>query len=234
MKILFYNINRGRNNLSGVVDYISELSNIIDIFCFQEIEGEVLEKIDSLLLDKNFHKKYNKHCIINNLKHDGFDNCVYLSDKFNEVSYSEVVDKESVIPPIIWVSFLYGNSKWNILNFHGLPEPGNKLDTTERLLSSEKIIQIAKSMTGKIVIGGDFNLLPETQSVKMFENADFKNLISDFKIDTTRNENAWRLYPNNKQLYADFCFTSQNCKINSFEVPKNLYSDHLPLILDID
>ena len=176
--------------------------------------------------------------VVNNNKYKVDDSVKMFESKItssnNEVSYSEVVDKESVIPPIIWVSFLYGNSKWNILNFHGLPEPGNKLDTTERLLSSEKIIQIAKSMTGKIVIGGDFNLLPETQSVKMFENADFKNLISDFKIDTTRNENAWRLYPNNKQLYADFCFTSQNCKINSFEVPKNLYSDHLPLILDID
>jgi hypothetical protein len=56
-----------------------------------------------------------------------------------------------------------------ILNAHGVSRPGDKLDTPERLKQSEVFIAFMAQQPGTRIIGGDFNLLPETESVKIFE-----------------------------------------------------------------
>jgi endonuclease/exonuclease/phosphatase family metal-dependent hydrolase len=73
----------------------------------------------------------------------------------------------------------------------------------------------------------------------MFEEAGYKNLIKEFNIKNTRNNTCWEQFKEDvkisgKQHFADYCFTSHDVKVKSFEVPYNEVSDHLPLILDID
>jgi len=235
MKVLFYNLNRGRNDLGGLINFLNSKKNLIDVFCFQEYENEIEESLDKVFLETqspNFHI-FTKYKVKMKREKGDFDNCIFISSRFQKHKFYEVSSKDQKTPPIIWVSFLDGNSKWNILNFHGLPEPGDKLDTEERILASQKIIEISKNLEGKVIVGGDFNLLPETKSIELFEENNFSNLIKDFKIETTRNENAWKLHPDNKQIFADYIFTSKNCNVLDFEVPKNLYSDHLPMIVEI-
>jgi endonuclease/exonuclease/phosphatase family metal-dependent hydrolase len=118
------------------------------------------------------------------------------------------------------------------LKFLGQPKPGTKLDTKEREEASKRIIDFMKEKSGEKIIGGDFNLLPNTQSILAFENSGYKNLIKEFNIKTTRNNNAWKHYED-KQLFADYVFVSKNLKIKKFEVIENEISDHLPLILTI-
>jgi len=235
MKILFYNLNRGRNDLDGLVNFLDFQKNLVDVFCFQEFENEIEERLNKILLgfQDNVEKGFTKFKFKKKRDTGDFDNCIFVSSKFHDIKFYEISEEGFNKAPIIWVSFFNRNSKWNILNFHGLPEPGDKLDTEERVLASQKIIEISKNLEGKVVVGGDFNLLPETKSIKLFEENNFSNLIKDFKIDTTRNENAWKLYPDCKQLFADYVFTSKNCNVLDFEVPKNLYSDHLPMIIEI-
>ncbi|HEY6018947.1 MAG TPA: endonuclease/exonuclease/phosphatase family protein, partial [Candidatus Paceibacterota bacterium] len=74
----------------------------------------------------------------------------------------------------------------HIGNVHGLPKPG-KLDTPRRTQQSREALELFSSLTGPHIIGGDFNVLPETQSVRMFEAAGYRDLIKDFDIKTTRN-----------------------------------------------
>lgn len=67
----------------------------------------------------------------------------------------------------------------------------------------------------------------------MFEKNGYKDLIKDYKIPTTRNKVAWKMYPDNPQLYSDYVFVSSGIEVKSFSVIENEISDHLPLILEI-
>ncbi len=49
---------------------------------------------------------------------------------------------------------------------------------------------------------------------------------------SARNNLAWNRFPT-KMYYSDYVFTSAKVKVESFSVPKNEISDHLPLIVEI-
>ena len=118
----------------------------------------------------------------------------------------------------------------NIFNYHGIAKPGDKLDTAERLEQSEKILKIWHNTGGHKILCGDFNLMPETQSVKILERS-ARNLIKEFNIDNTRNALSWNKFGHSKQHFADYVFVSPEIKVKSFEVPYMEVSDHLPMEL---
>ncbi len=120
-----------------------------------------------------------------------------------------------------------------IINYHGPASPGDKLDTPSRLEMSKLLRSLweKESINNKILCG-DFNLMPNTQSVKILETCG-KNLIQEFNIQNTRNEISWTKY-NNKQYFADYAFVSKSIQVKSFIVPYNLVSDHLPMVVDFD
>ncbi|HEX3095714.1 MAG TPA: hypothetical protein VHQ20_01175, partial [Patescibacteria group bacterium] len=125
-------------------------------------------------------------------------------------------------------------------NVHGTALSLNKLDDPNRLEQSRKILGMMNQYDGEKIIVGDFNLLPETQSIKMFENEGYKNLIKDFAIKTTRGTLMRQLHPEYEkglfgfQEFADYAFTTPGISINKFEVPDVPVSDHLPLILEFN
>ncbi len=121
---------------------------------------------------------------------------------------------------------------FSVFNFHGLALPGHKLDTPERLMQSEAVAKAVAETSGPKILCGDFNLMPETQSVKLLET-NMRNLIKDFGIKNTRNEVSWAFY-DSKQYFADYTFVSPEIKVKSFEVPYNLASDHLPMVLEFN
>jgi len=121
-------------------------------------------------------------------------------------------------------------------NYHGLAQPGSKLDSDERLAQSTEIRRVlADSQVNQdstVVLIGDFNLLPETESIRMLE-CEYRNLIAEHAISTTRS----RLNPffgkPGEQRFADYAFVSSGVRVTSFEVPDVEISDHLPLILEV-
>jgi len=123
-----------------------------------------------------------------------------------------------------------GHGECHVVNFHGIPMPGNKLDTPDRLEQSRLLNGILRQFVGPKIMCGDFNLELETESIKML-GKEMRNLIRDYKIENTRNEISWAMYPGSDQHYADYTFVSPNVKVKKFEVPYNLVSDHLPMIL---
>ena len=56
-----------------------------------------------------------------------------------------------------------------VANFHGLWNGGPKTDTPERLTQSNNVKAVIDCYTGAKVLCGDFNLLPETESIKILE-----------------------------------------------------------------
>jgi len=227
MKILFLNLNYGRNDFEGVLNFVIE--NIeSDIFCFQEIKGEIKNEIDSILKD------FDSSFISKELGEFGsFNLATYVNKKYEDISFEILEDNLQQTTPAIFLEVNSGNSKWNILNFHGQPFPGDKLDTEGRINASKRLIKFMNNKNGYKIIGGDFNLLPETKSIISFEHFGYQNLIKRFNVRTTRNNNAWKLYTD-KQYFADYVFVSDNLEIKKFEVIENMVSDHLPQILEIE
>ena len=120
---------------------------------------------------------------------------------------------------------------------HGASQPSDKLDTADRVAQSQTVIAFLKDRSGEKIIMGDFNLLPETESIRMFEPAGYRNLINEFKISTTRGTKHKQLHPEyagRYQEYADYTFVTPALKVTSFEVPDVSVSDHLPMILEIE
>ena len=115
-----------------------------------------------------------------------------------------------------------------IINVHGLWQGRIKKDTEAKLAQSDKIMILARQFSGKKVICGDFNLLPDTQSIQMFRDT-YRDLIREYGISDTRGP----LYT--KELrYADYLFTDKDINVHSFSVPHMSVSDHLPLIAEFE
>lgn len=76
---------------------------------------------------------------------------------------------------------------------------------------------------------GDFNLLPESESLKKFEEFGLRNLIKEYGITSTRSS----LYQK-EEKYADYAFVSKDIEVQEFAVLPDEVSDHLPLSLRCD
>ncbi len=117
-------------------------------------------------------------------------------------------------------------------NYHGIARPGSKLDNDERLAQSHELRRALATHPGPVVLIGDFNLLPETESIHLLER-DFRNLVIERAISTTRSRlNPYYGTPE-EQPHADYAFVSADVTVVSLEVPDVEVSDHLPLLLDI-
>lgn len=122
-----------------------------------------------------------------------------------------------------------------LAHVHGVAYPGHKEDTPERLEQSRVIADYVRSFGTPAVLCGDFNLLPDTESVRTLERTPLRNLITEYGIQSTRPEEHLRKYaPEDRQHFADYMFVSPEVAVHSFEVPALEVSDHLPLILEIN
>jgi hypothetical protein len=121
-----------------------------------------------------------------------------------------------------------------ISNVHGVSRPGDKLDTPERILASDILIEEGGKKGGmNRIILGDFNLNENTESIALFEKNGFRNLIKEYNIKTTRNHHIWDKFPNDKQMYSDYVFVGPEVEVKNFEVLPDIVSDHQPLFLEV-
>lgn len=226
MRIIFLNTWNGRvwNKLR---DFIVDESKMTDIFCFQEVGGPLFNKISEILTDYKGWKISKPY--INSWV---FDQVIFSKKPETVCQEKDFLKVGSGLSAEVQED----DKKVVICNIHGVSIPGNKFDSEERLLQSKQILDFTKTYNFPVVIGGDFNLMPETESIKMFEKAGYRNLIKDFEVKNTRNSMGWEFYKKVagfvKQYYADYVFTSPEVKVKNFEVPEVEISDHLPLILD--
>lgn len=117
-----------------------------------------------------------------------------------------------------------------LLNYHGLWTGGSKKDTPERLEQSRRIQEHLTSIAGDIVLVGDFNLLPDTESMKILRHG-LRDLIAEFKITSTRNRLYRNYYDTTEPNFADYILVSPNVAVENFSVLDDLVSDHAPLLL---
>ncbi len=117
-----------------------------------------------------------------------------------------------------------------VINFHGLwaGKGIGKIDTSDRLEQSEKIAKFISSRSGKIIFCGDFNLLPDTESLTIIEHAGMRNLIKEYNITSTRTSHYKK-----PEKYADYILVSNDIDVKEFKVLPDEVSDHVPLLVEV-
>jgi endonuclease/exonuclease/phosphatase family metal-dependent hydrolase len=229
MKIVFLNTWDAKL-LSALTDFISQQAQDTDIFCLQEVYDSARSLCADIL--PGYSEFFGYKFVAEN---DQPSQATYVKNNIEVVSSGKLFEGQSNTGLAVFVQLRIGMKDLYVCNFHGLSRPIDKLDSPGRLLQSQSLINHFASISGDVIIGGDFNAFPETKSITMLENSGFKNLIKDYDIKNTRNRFVWDRYPDHeKQYYSDYVFVSQNVVVKSFSVPNIEVSDHLPLIMTIE
>lgn len=115
-----------------------------------------------------------------------------------------------------------------VINFHGLWNGQGKTDTEDRIKQSENIISYIEKLPHDVILCGDFNLYPDTESIKRIEQKGLRNLIKENNIQSTRTS-----FYTNPDKFADYVFVTKTINVDSFEIMKEEVSDHCAMRLMI-
>ncbi len=259
MKLVSFNVWSATQG-KVLFEYLKTLNPYTDIFCLQEIfnsgqgtpqvsEGAHLHLLEEL---QAHFPGYTSYYAASSMGFEikkaaswpvSFGKAIFIKSTIPIVGYSSYnlfdtreVEGTSVEEGYVVLQVLSIKSEgklMHILNIHGMSRPGSKIDTPARLVQSHRVLDVLAALpSAPIILCGDFNLNPDTESIGMLDKK-LRNLIKEYKITNTRNEVSWRKF-NTKQYFADYTFVSPDVKVKSFEVPYNEVSDHLPMILDFN
>lgn len=238
------------NTWGGIVkdelhDFIKEHSIDTDIFCFQEIfDNAINARVDVLGdIDINLYKTitdllpdHKGFFAPSQDEDEGLAIFVKPHIKLEEVGdvfvhrYRNAIENDdgtTIGRNIQFIKFNQNGQDYTVINFHGLWNGGGKTDSPDRLEQSRKIREfIDTKAKGKVILVGDFNLEPSTESVAILEK-DMRNLITEYGVTSTRSHH----YTKPIKL-ADYAIVSNDLKVEKFEVLQDPVSDHLPLLLE--
>ncbi len=116
------------------------------------------------------------------------------------------------------------------MNYHGIWSKDKK-GTPATQAAARRIVEIASEVDCPVVICGDFNLFPDTESMRILNNA-FTSLIEQYQITRTRPQSN-ELSGEGRNV-VDYLFVSKSLRVKTFAVPDVEVSDHLPLVAEFD
>ena len=250
MKLISLNTWGGRAGKEKLLEFFSRHKGV-DIFCLQEIwsggeheiqgfdwaEGavtQILTNIAEILTDHKvfFYPHYKDFFGLSIFVRNGLK-IIEEGDIFVYKDRGDVLadsNKPANSPRNLqYLTIETPHGVRTILNFHGLWNGGGKTDAPERLIQSDNITKFIKELSNPHVLVGDFNLLPDTQSLKKLEDFGLRNLIKEHGITSTRSS-----YYTKPARFADYTLVSKDIKVNEFKVLPDEVSDHLAMYLDFE
>jgi endonuclease/exonuclease/phosphatase family metal-dependent hydrolase len=119
-----------------------------------------------------------------------------------------------------------------IANIHGLRGTDGKHDNAERHSQAQSFLDLIKRVWRpgeKLVVCGDFNVLPGSMTFDVLGSIGLIDLVTTRGIADTRTS-----YYRKQERYADYVLVTANVDVIRFEaVDSPEISDHRPLLLDI-
>lgn len=259
MKIIFLNIWGGKV-FDPLMKFVKESAADTDFFCFQEVFDSPHEREVSwggranMLAELTRGLPEFKPCFASAVS--GFDGdnhvdyelslglAIFVREGITVESSGDFLicgeewtqNQQSEIFPhnLQFARFRRGIKMHTIVNVHGVAYPGSKLDTPERRSQSQKIVEFLNREKSEKILGGDFNLMPDTESIRMIERAGMRSMIKEFNIRTTRSILSYARYPEtDRQHFSDYVFVSPGVGVSDFRAPQISISDHLPMVLGI-
>ncbi len=244
MRLITLNTWSGRRH-DALADFIRREARTTDIFCFQEIfrsatgktekwkdcAYELYADISKLIPDyigyyhTHFRDYYGLATFVRPPRIPVFADEIFVH-KFKEFEPGE---EEGFHARNIQITTYDEPKQFSVVNFHGLWNGQGKGDSPDRLEQSRKIVEGLKTAKGEVILCGDFNLEPYTESMAILEASGLRNLVKEYGITGTRT----RLYQKPGK-FADYILISKRIKVNEFRVLTDEVSDHAPLMLDFD
>lgn len=126
------------------------------------------------------------------------------------------------------VTVQHANGPVHVFNHHGLHVRDHKDGTPETLAACQKIVDAIAQVDGPVILTGDFNLTPESESIKLLERAGLRNLSVEYGLTTTRN------YLTPKTEVCDYIFVNDQVTVKDFRMLDDVVSDHNALVVEFD
>ncbi len=130
---------------------------------------------------------------------------------------------------IQYAKILLDQKPVTVINFHGLWSGGGKKDNEERINQSKRILEFMKGLNNEFLICGDFNLEPNTESLKILEDFGLRNLIKKYGITSTRTSHYKK-----PVKFADYTLVSKGIKVKDFKILPDEVSDHSAMYLEFE
>ena len=199
-KFLKTGIERISNNHDSIrANLLDELKNILKDFTY--FYFPTLKGYDDVPNKVNFDLSYGQAMFVKtdvkiNSHKDYF---IYRDKSLNKVNR----DFSNLATPLQYIRFTLDDKQFTLFHFHGTSYPPNKLDSKNRLIEARKVRKIMDSIDGAKILVGDFNLLPETKSIKIFEE-NMINLIKRYNIKMARSKLTPYYGTDKFQPFADY------------------------------
>ncbi len=243
MKLISLNLWGGKL-YQTLMDFINKNSRDTDIYCFQEVFKTATDKTESAGFRLNLyeelckslpnHQGYFVSCVENyiagSFQPDFVDFnlswglAIFINKKIKVSSSDDFFvfggkdtftpqDRNSFPRSLQHITFTNESKEFIVGNLHGIWTTEGKQDSPARISQSNQINDFFEKYDGGKILCGDFNLDINTQSINILKK-NFKNLIREHKIETTRNKH----FPGTDK-FADYTFVSDDIKVKNFEVP---------------
>ncbi|HEY5152532.1 MAG TPA: endonuclease/exonuclease/phosphatase family protein [Candidatus Saccharimonadales bacterium] len=115
----------------------------------------------------------------------------------------------------------------NILNHHGHHVPDSKAGNDETSRQMHVIADVIDSLDGPIILCGDFNLAPDSESLAII-NGKLTNLSIKYGLKRTYNQFSA------VNTVCDYIFVNDLVKVRHFAMSEDLISDHKALIMEFE
>lgn len=118
---------------------------------------------------------------------------------------------------------------FTVVNLHGLRDGAGKRDTLARRAQADRITELVATLRcegDQVAVGGDFNLLPDSETFDLLGDHGLTDLVRDADTRTSRYRRPVR--------HADYLLVSAPAEVRRFEVVTDPeVSDHRPLIVEL-
>ncbi|MEO9653280.1 MAG: endonuclease/exonuclease/phosphatase family protein [Roseobacter sp.] len=124
------------------------------------------------------------------------------------------------------------NRSISVTHMHGLRDLKGKMDTPERAEQAQRLLDLSRQVSAPEdvqVICGDFNVEPDSETLRILADAGFSELVAGRGFTSTRNSHYKK-----PGRFADYMMINDADAVQKFEVVYDPeISDHCPLVLSI-
>ena len=215
-----------------------------DIACLQEIVtavdgGKIIDTIDTILNDYPFEYTFNTPLVEFNFMHRQATRGNMIASNLTIFNNNELWTHGSFFKNFDYINSGGYNVARNIahaeistpegnvhvLTLHGYHIKEHKNGDEQTMHACRELVAYASALHGPVIITGDFNLSPESESLKLVNKA-FRNLSIENELSTTRN------HLTSKKEVCDYIFVNDKIRVENFFMSDAVASDHNALVLE--
>ena len=119
-----------------------------------------------------------------------------------------------------------------VSHMHGLRDLAGKFDTPERLEQAKRFLALTRQIAGpgdRIVMCGDFNVEPDSATLRLLEEAGMVELVTARGFEGTRTSSYKK-----PGKFADYMLIDDPDAVKAFDVVRSPeVSDHCPLLVEV-